>query len=288
MNTKKASLYSLNFLLCMLMLSLPAMSGAETVNCTAITALPYTITTQGVYCLTGHLNTSITDGSAITINANNVVLDLNGFKIGGLSAGLGTQTFGIYANLRQNITIKNGTVRGFLYGIWLDDIPPYTTSQGHVIEDIRADQNTFIGIWIQGNGNIIRNNQVVATGGSTVDYVNGFAFGMYITGKGARLLNNDVTEVTAQGTSGAYGVYLFTTSNSVLAGNRVANVTSPNGSPYGIYLDLSTDLLVRDNSLSGTQYGIYFDGATGTYMNNLVRSISSPYTSGTAAGATNY
>jgi hypothetical protein len=28
---------------------------AETVNCTAITTLPYTITTQGVYCLTGHL-----------------------------------------------------------------------------------------------------------------------------------------------------------------------------------------------------------------------------------------
>ena len=38
--------------------------------------------------------------------------------------------------------IKNGTVRGFLYGVWLDDASPYTTSQGHMIEDLRVDQNT--------------------------------------------------------------------------------------------------------------------------------------------------
>jgi hypothetical protein len=70
---------------------------AETVNCTAITALPYTISTQGVYCLTGNLSTGMTSGSAITIATNNVVLDLNGFKIGGLAAGPDTNATGIYS-----------------------------------------------------------------------------------------------------------------------------------------------------------------------------------------------
>src|SRR5450759_2310807 len=124
-------------------LAFTAPAQAETVNCTAITTLPYIISTQGVYCLTGELSTGITTGNAITIATNNVVLDLNGFKIGGLSAGLGTTAIGIYANQRQNITIKNGTVRGFCYGIYLSDTSLYTTSQGHVIEDIRADQNTL-------------------------------------------------------------------------------------------------------------------------------------------------
>ena len=76
-------------------------------------------------------------------------------------------------------------MRGFYGGIWLDDPSPYTTSQGHVIEDIRADQNTYIGMVIYGNGNIIRNNQVVATGGTTLD-INVNAFGIAVSGPGRR------------------------------------------------------------------------------------------------------
>src|SRR6266542_1190224 len=94
---------------------------AETVNCTAITALPAVITVQGVYCFTGDLATAITSGIAIDIQTNNVVLDLNGFKLGGLAAGPGTTANGIHALNRQNITIKNGTIRGFLEGIVIID-----------------------------------------------------------------------------------------------------------------------------------------------------------------------
>jgi hypothetical protein len=73
---------------------------AETVNCTAITSLPFVITVPGVYCFTGHLETAMTSGTAIDIQTNNVVLDLNGFKLGGLAAGLGTTARGIFANNR--------------------------------------------------------------------------------------------------------------------------------------------------------------------------------------------
>src|SRR5438128_9796041 len=74
---------------------------AETVNCTPITTLPTVITVQGIYCFTGHLSTAITTGNAIDIQTNNVILDLNGFKLGGLAAGPGTFAIGIFALDRQ-------------------------------------------------------------------------------------------------------------------------------------------------------------------------------------------
>ena len=124
-----------------------ARAGAETKNCTAIGTVPAVITVQGIYCFTDNLGTSTTSGNAIDIQTNNVVLDLNGFKLGGLAAGPGTLAQGIHALNRQNITVKNGTVRGFYQGIVLEDAG---ASQGHVIEDIRADQNTVTGIAVFG------------------------------------------------------------------------------------------------------------------------------------------
>jgi len=110
---------------------------------TPITSLPLTVTAPGIYCLTQDIATNLASGAAITIAANNVVLDLNGHGLGNLAAGLGTQAGGIFAFQRKNLTIKNGTVRGFLRGIFLDDLNTFTTSQGQVVEDIRADQNTL-------------------------------------------------------------------------------------------------------------------------------------------------
>jgi hypothetical protein len=173
---------------------------AETTECTVITSLPYTIDTQGIYCLKENLVTSITSGSAITINSNNVVIDLNGYRLGGLPAGPSTNAIGILANEQQNITIRNGTVRGFFVGIWLSDRSPYTTSQGYLIEDIHAEMNAYIGIDVHGRGNIIRNNQVVNTGGSTAAK---YAHGIISFGPGARVLNNDVVETKGQSTASA-------------------------------------------------------------------------------------
>jgi hypothetical protein len=74
---------------------------AETLNCTSITSLPATINTQGVFCLTGNLGTNISSGNAIYITANNVTLDLNGWKVGGQAAGTGTDAYGIYIQRRR-------------------------------------------------------------------------------------------------------------------------------------------------------------------------------------------
>ena len=164
-------------------------ASAETINCTPISSLTpdtpapdlrYTITTQGIYCLTEDLTSSMGSGNLIEIQTNNVVIDLNGHKIGGLSAGQATLTNGIYALQRQNITVRNGTIRGFYRGIFLDDSSPFTASQGHVVEGVRADQNTFVGLDIKGRGSLVQNNQVVATGGTTANGTDSNVFGIFV------------------------------------------------------------------------------------------------------------
>ena len=229
---------------------------AETTNCTPITSLPATIIVQGVYCFTGDLATAITSGNAIEIQTNNVVLDLNSFKLGGLAAGPGTQATGIFASNRQNLTIKNGTIRGFFRGIHLIDSG---ASQGHVVEDIRADQNTFEGILVQGAGTIVRNNQVVATGGTTAFGVDADALGIAVSGTGPQVLNNAVINTVAQGTGTAWGI-------------RLVSVTGG---------------LVVNNRITGADRGIEYAASTGKYRDNLTFDVTTPFIGGTAVGATN-
>jgi len=227
---------------------------AETVNCTAITTIPTVISVQGVYCFTANLATSINTGIAIDIQTNNVVLDLNGFKLGGLSSGFGTAAHGIHALDRQNITIKNGTVRGFLKGIFLENV---SLSQGHVIEGVRADQNTLVGIEVDGAGNIVRNNQVVATGGTTT-LPNASATGILMSGSGPRALNNDVINTFKQGSGIATGINFNGATGSFAVNNRIT--TADRGIDYS-------------------------NAATGKYRDNLTFGVTAPYTgTGTAVG----
>jgi len=268
--------------LTLLLLVAPA-AWAETVNCTAITALPTTITTQGVYCLTGNLTTNMTTGNAIEIQTNNVTIDLNGWKLGGQAAGTGTFAHGIYANQRKNITIRNGTIRGFLYGIYLKDTFPYTTSQGHLIEDIRADNNTSRGMWINGRGNIVRRNHAVDTGGSTASG-NSIALGILLYGPGGRALNNDISGTAATGSSPGYGMELYAAHGTVIEGNRIDDVNAVSGTTYGIQITSSNNVLVRGNSITSADYGIFYAASTGKYMDTLTSNVTTSFTGGLAVG----
>ena len=103
---------------CLLLLGLQP-ARAEVQDCTNITAIPATISTQGVYCLKQHESAALASGAAITINVNNVTLDCNEFKIGNLAAGSGTNATGVQASGRINVTVRNCGIRGFRTGVRL-------------------------------------------------------------------------------------------------------------------------------------------------------------------------
>lgn len=129
-------------------------------NCAGtVTSLPATISTAGVWCMKSDLTTSMTSGMAITISSNNVTLDCNDFRLGGLGAGAGTTTAGIAVMEKSNVTVRNCNVRGFLYGVYLG-------GSNNVVEDSRFDANTRVGVYVSGYDFIVRRNSIVHTGGT--------------------------------------------------------------------------------------------------------------------------
>jgi hypothetical protein len=128
----------------LLSLSSPSPAAESYDNCTGfIDTLPATINTQGTWCLRKDISTAMASGMAITIAVHNVTIDCNDFKLGGLAAGTATEAVGIYADERNNITVRNCNVRGFMYGLGF--IGAFAsnggTSGGHVVEDSRFDGN---------------------------------------------------------------------------------------------------------------------------------------------------
>jgi len=79
---------------------------------TPITSAPFTITAPGNYYLAN--NISVDQETAITINADNVVLDLNGFEVSSNITGFNFGDAIIAGFIRRNITIKNGVVQGIV------------------------------------------------------------------------------------------------------------------------------------------------------------------------------
>jgi len=193
---------------------------------TAETTFPIQINESGSYVLTSDLIVT-TNVNAINIDADNVTLDLNGHGIYG--PGTGT-AYGIYARNQFNITIKNGIVRGFDYGIFLFNDDDHRGA-GHRIEGIQAFNNSRYGIWAYYGTvtNCTANNNGdsgICAYDSTVTNCtankNG-DFGIYASG-------STVTNCTAN--KNGSGIYAYR--------NTVTNCTAYNNDDDGIYASGST------------------------------------------------
>jgi parallel beta-helix repeat protein len=214
-------------------------------SCTGfITSVPKTITQPGVWCMNADLALADPNARAITIAANNVVIDCNDRKLDGTAAGAATSAYGITATNRLNATVRHCNVLGFQQGIRL-----YGTGGGHVVEDNRVDGSTYAGITVHGAGSMVRNNQVNYTGGSSTVFT---AFGMIIEGA-VDVLDNSVSSVTAAGSSAnAYGIYANASNNASIAGNRVRDVLrSGTKVAYGIFVNGASRGSVRGNEVGG-------------------------------------
>ena len=234
-------------------------------NCTGfINSLPATISTQGTWCLDRNVGTAIASGNAITIATNNVTIDCNDFKIGGLAAGDASGTTGIYAGDRQNIAVRHCNVRGFLYGIRLDG------GAGHLVEDNRLDNSLNVGILVFGDNNRVRRNAVYDTGGAPgirdiwgiyaeahvientvsgvfADHATPYVLGIRVGGIGNVARNNHVSGLRSEG-GYAYGIRASGLA-SVIEGNHVA---APAGSPgHGLYGNSVDETACSNNVVAG-------------------------------------
>jgi parallel beta-helix repeat protein len=246
-------------LLCLIFSLHAGVARAETFHTCGktIASLPTVISTQGVYCLTHDLNTAMTSGNAIDIQTNNVTIDCNGYKIGGLAAGNGSNAIGIHASdSRLNLTVRNCGIRGFEWGI------SFEGGGGHLIEDNRLDNNLYIAMYIQGDGNTIRRNRIFDTGG----YVAASTAAALVVA--ADVIDNTISGVFAANTTTSLTGIEMQGQNTVAIGNRVSGLAVTGaGTGLGIYAE-DVSMSVRDNDVAASAAtngtGILGHGATDT------------------------
>ena len=131
--------------------------------------LPLTITEPNSYYLAEDINFTSTANHAITIECNDVTIDLMGYTLKG--QGSGTKS-GIYMNGRTNVEMRNGTIRDFYGGIY----EASNNGTQHRVMNIRAVSNQYYGIRLLGKSHLIKdctatkngNDGLCAGSGSTV------------------------------------------------------------------------------------------------------------------------
>ena len=202
----------------------PAALAAESyAACTGfIDALPATVGTAGTWCLRDDLSTSLASGAAITLAAPDITLDCNGFKLGGLGAGPGTEAIGIEATDQGNNTVRRCNVRGFRTGISVSG-----GGGGHVVEDNRVELSTHIGIQVGGNSSstlsVVRRNHVLDTGDGADDFYTGIM--VYSTGAptggGVDVLDNSVNGFNAGSSAQVRGIEVSSDHHALVSGNLV-------------------------------------------------------------------
>jgi hypothetical protein len=235
----------------------PGLAKAETVQTCAgfIDTLPATITTQGVWCLRKDVSTSITTGAAITVATNNVTIDCNNFKLGGLAAGDATLALGVQSVGRSGTSVRNCSIRGFYRGVSL-------AGSAQSVGNSLFEQNTQTGIYIVGTGAVVRGNRVFDTGGSTDPAgASKTAHGIFLQYDNAMegehlVLDNYVAGVAAtSGSSGSAIGILSYIRRGVVANNTVSTVQGAGGGwSFGISNRLSPGSVVfrENNVLNGT------------------------------------
>lgn len=222
----------------------PAFAAESYQGCTGfINAIPATITSSGTWCLRTNFSTSMTSGAAVTVNANDVTIDGNGFYLNAIEAGTSgwsvspTSARGIYALNRINVSVRDVRVRGFHVGIQLSG------GAGHLVEDNQLTFNRFMGINVTGDANVVRDNRVENTGRAIgqmyaygiyaqADVIDNFVLyvrggtdvsprGIYMSGVGTTARGNYVREVIATGAGNAKALWAGGERQSVIK-NQVA------------------------------------------------------------------
>ena len=214
---------------------------------TQITTLPFTIAAPGNYFLANNLAYSGTTGTAITINASDVTLDLQGHRLI-CGAPPSNSVVGIAAVGRNDLVIRNGTILNFKRGISVTG----ATSQRVILEKLSILSAREVAIWSDARGAVIRDNMICGTGsGLPAGNVGTGVVGIYSDGDQGRIINNDVID-TFRPNSPSMGISCL---GGIVQGNRVTNTTKSGwgivASSQGIYG------VVVDNTVTGFGLGIW-------------------------------
>jgi len=225
-----------------------------------IKAIPTTISVSGVYTLGANLISASSTTDAITVNADNVVIDMAGYGIKGTGGNGSGVADGIMVN-GTGVEIRNGSVSDFYNGIIGNNggvriinvkvasvysYPIYITGDGNRIKDCTVTGGNATGIVIQGNGSLITGNTVYgeAYGGAGIfsggaNYFSGntvysnTGHGVIVYA-GSAVLGNTVHDNVGKGINNETGNALI--NDNAAYGNTGGNMITGAGTVTGINL----------------------------------------------------
>jgi Ca2+-binding RTX toxin-like protein len=232
------------------------------------------ITAPGVYTLDRDLFHGAGAGAAITIGADNVVIDLNGHRISG-SGLAGSFASGIEATNRSNITIRNGTIDGFFYGVELTDTTANTVRYGdHLVSNLFVSNCTFRGIVVMGPDNVVQGCRINDIQGTTV-YANAFAAGIESFGPRARLVNNTITEIYARDLGEGLGISVSNNGvGTIVSGNTIRNSAFDEFRSFGIWVGGGSDVTSYRNTVTNYTYEHGWSSSTkGAFYSNTAINV---------------
>ncbi len=203
--------------------------------------LPVTITTSGTYRLSSNLTAPDTATGGIVVAANDVTIDLNGFRVVGPIACSGTPTtctpaisgggaagIDAWSYNPTNLVVRNGSITGMGTGLLL--------SYDGRAEGIKAIQNGDAGIRARAGAAVVNStgtaNGKIGIEGGLIDGCSvsrNPQYGLAVQGDGAVVRN-----VVVQGNTG-YGIYL--TSGASVIGASVS------GNDVGIFANGGSQIL---------------------------------------------
>jgi hypothetical protein len=243
---------------------------------TQINSVPYTINSPGLYCLAKNLTYTATTDNAITVNASDVTLDLNGFCLTGPGKTSGSHNEGISINAGlTNVEIRNGSVKSFgYYGIQA------ASCTGIRVIGLRVSDNGAAGIWMAGFDHLVVGCSAFNNGSFGATIANGMLKGNHVYDNGGQGLNaGDGSTISGNVSRSNVGAGIYASS-----GNSVLDNTVMGNGQQGIYTthgctvtrntsrgNTGTGIATGDNCLitNNTTQGLTF-GSGSTSLNNLV------------------
>jgi hypothetical protein len=247
-------------------------------SCTAVTAVPATISASGKYCLARDFTINSTSAKAITINANDVTLDCDGHTLKNLATADNGSSAGIYFSSRNGIVIRNCRILGgFTSGIIANQANTQPNRTYYVnIEHNYIAGPFFYGILAYGSALEISGNRIYDIGGQA----NSDAFGIRVGGTTAggprfHLVQDNLVAGTTSPTRSAYGIYSDNSLASIFIKNGVT-ASAGNASFGGFGLRIGGFYnRISDNHVVGAgnanDVGIYSDDGTTSCYDNYIR-----------------
>lgn len=235
---------------------------------TPISALPFTINQRGSYYLTANL-TGSAGANGISINANDVTIDLRGFTLVGVAGSAdGIRVTGS----RTNIAIYNGVVRD-----WSNDGIDCSSAYNSQLRDLRTSNNSFEGMQV-GTGGLVLHCTSQANGEDGIDAGNGCTITACSASanrqSGITVDDGGIVSDCSASANSLHGI-------QARSGCRLVNNTGDGngvGASTGAGLQTTgTENRVEGNNLTGNDTGLHINGTNNIVADNTVRGNADNY-----------